>query len=297
MKISAVVNVKNAESTIERCLQSLKWADEIVVVDNVSSDRTVELAKKYTDNVYIYETQHGYVEPIRNFAIEKAKGDWILIVDVDEEIPETLSQKLHELVNNTDFDFYQLPRKNIMFGSWFAGSGWWPDYNIRFFKKGAVNWTDAIHRPPKTEGNGSRLPAEEQYAIIHYHYESISQFMARLDRYTNVQAHELIESGYQFSWPDLLHKPLSEFLTRFFVWEGYKMGVHGLVVSLLQAVSFFVVYIKIWEKQGFTGYNPQSFAAEVANEAKVMNKELSYWNKHAQGKIGMKAKVKRILIK
>ncbi len=284
MVISAVVNTYNEEKNIERCLKSLAWCDEIIVWDAQSIDDTVKIAKKYTDKFFVHQDTSGYVEPQRNAAIDKASGEWILIVDADEEISQKLAEHLKSLKEqNAEVNYYELARKNIVFNKWLKGSGWWPDYNIRFFKKGNVTWTNAIHVPPKTEGIGQKLDAVEDLAIIHHHYESIDQYLSRLHRYTSVQAKELQEAGYTFLWQDIIRKPLSEFLTRFFVWKGYEDGLHGLALSLLQAFSFLIVYLKVWEAQGFKEINNPNFPKEVEAESEHAKKELSHWFKQTVG--------------
>lgn len=275
-KISVVINTLNEEKNLPRALFSIKdLASEIVVVDMESQDSTREIAKKAGAKVYIHKPT-GYVEPARNFALSKATGDWILILDADEEIPVSLSKKLITLAKNPGGrDFFRLPRKNIIFGQWVRHSRWWPDYNIRFFKKGAVVWSEIIHSVPETHGVGWDLPAQESLAIVHYEYNSISQYLARLDRYTTIQAKYKILEDYKFSWRDLFQKPTSEFLSRFFVGEAYKDGVHGLALSLLQAFSEVVLYLKIWEMEKFKVINFDN--PELENEFTKAEGEIDHW--------------------
>lgn len=275
-KISVVINTLNEEKNLPRVLLSVKdLASEIVVVDMESSDATREIAKKANAKVYTHKPT-GYVEPARNFALSKATGDWILILDADEEIPQSLSKKLITLAKNPKGrDFFRLPRKNIIFGQWVRHSRWWPDYNIRFFKKGSVLWNEIIHSVPETHGIGWDLPAQESLAIVHHEYNSISQYLVRLDRYTTVQARHKIADGYKFSWRDLFQKPTSEFLSRFFAGEAYKDGVHGLALSLLQAFSEVVLYLKIWEMEKFKVVNLDN--AEVENEFTKAEGEIDHW--------------------
>src|SRR3990167_10491448 len=143
--ISLVVNAKNAEDEIERCIKSaLGLFDELVIVDDGSSDGTAQIAKKFTKKVYKHKSA-GYVEPVRNYAVGKAGGDWILILDTDEEITPKLKIELMSLSKRKNIDFVKIPRKNIIFGKWIKHSGWWPDFQIRFFRKGKVSWDDQIH--------------------------------------------------------------------------------------------------------------------------------------------------------
>jgi glycosyltransferase involved in cell wall biosynthesis len=276
IKISAVVNTKNEEKNIEGCLKTLRFCDEIVVVDTVSTDRTKEIAKQFTDRIYDHEMV-GYVEPVRNFAIEKAIGDWILIVDADERIPKSLAAKLISIANNGEADFVRIPRKNLIFGQWMRHSRWWPDYNIRFFKKGVVKWQNEIHSVPVTTGTGINLEAEESLAIEHLHYNTIDEYFERSLRYSTQQAAELIKSGYKFDPADLIVKPVGEFLSRFFAGEGYKDGLHGLVLAFLQFISIMMIYLKVWQHEGHQQIKSGQFTPLWQKEFVSKAKEIQYW--------------------
>lgn len=274
-KVSVVINTLNEEKNLARTIGSVKdWADEIVVVDMESEDRTVEVAKKLGARVYSYR-KVGYVEPARNFAVSKIKGDWIFILDADEEPSDGLLKKLKVEVKNPKADYYRIPRKNIIFGKWIKHSHWWPDYNIRFFKKGFVSWNEVIHSVPMTQGTGADLPDKEEFALIHHNYSSLEQYLERMNRYTNIQAEELMKNGYVFSWQDLIKKPTGEFLSRFFAGEGYKDGIHGLALAFLQAFSEGVLYLKIWQKQGFKKEKVPEWA--LKDEINKSVKDLKWW--------------------
>jgi glycosyltransferase involved in cell wall biosynthesis len=274
-KISVVVNTLNEERNLPRALASVEnWADEIVVVDMRSDDATVEIATKHGARVFGHE-RTGYVEPARNFAIDKASCDWILILDADEEVPRTLASILVKEVRNPRADYYRLPRRNIVFGKWLKHSRWWPDYNIRFFKKGSVSWNEVIHSVPMTKGEGADLDPSKEYALIHHHYESVEQFISRLNRYTTEHSRVLIRRGYKFDWHDIIVKPVGEFLSRYFFGEGYKDGLHGLVLSGLQGFSEFVLYLKVWQSEKFETRDLK--IREVIAQMKRTERELHYW--------------------
>lgn len=276
INISAVVNTRNEENNIEECLKTLQFTDEIIVVDMESTDSTKNIAKKYTDKVFDTKMV-GFVEPARNFAISKAIGEWILIVDADERIPKTLANKLIEITQGNETDFVRIPRKNIIFGQWTQHSRWWPDYNIRFFKKGSVQWQDEIHSIPVTTGIGINLDADETLAIEHHHYNNIDEYFERALRYSTQQAKELIGSGYKFDAKDLIAKPISEFISRFFAGEGYKDGLHGLVLAFLQMFSVMLIYLKVWQTEG---HEPKTAGALSPIWQKLFLekfKELRYW--------------------
>lgn len=291
-RISVIINTFNEESTIEKAIKSVSWADEILVCDMHSDDNSAVLAKKLGAKIILHK-RLPFVEPARNFAISKSEYEWVLILDPDEEAPEGLEGKLRDIISSESVTtFVEIPRKNIIFGHWMKASMWWPDYNIRFFKKGAVNWTNKIHRPPKTEGQGVKLNPDERWAIIHNHYASISQFLTRMDRYTDIQAKELKAEGYEFDYKDLIRKPLGEFLGRFFANKGFQDGLHGFSLSLLQALSFLVVYLKTWEMKEFEEENVKY--EEMKNVFLESGKEIDYWLKY--GNLS-KNPIKRIIQK
>lgn len=280
LTISVVIIVKNEETKIEDCLKSVKWADEIVVVDDGSTDNTVQISKKYTNKVYPHKSA-GYVEPARNFAISKASGDWILVLDADERIPESLATQLRE-ISDTKIQAIgvDIPRKNIIFGKWIEHSGWWPDYQMRFFKRGSVSWSDEIHRQPVLNGERVQLDAKPELSIHHLNYKSVYEFIDKLNRYTEVEAREFIKLNKSFNWIEIITKPFSEFLSRFFARGGYKDGLHGLVLAILQAISMFVVSIKVWELKNFEEIPLNELLRETEKEAHKMHRDILFWFTH-----------------
>ena len=277
IKISVVINTWNEEKNIKRCLGSVKdFADEIVVVDMESEDKTVKIAKKFGAKIFFHKPTF-YVEPARNFALSKTSGSWVLVIDADEELPKSLAKRLKKIVKENEVDYVKIPRKNIIFGQWIKHSRWWPDYNVRFFKKGKVKWSEKIHASPEAKGKEKKLEAKEINVLIHYNYQSISQYLERLNRYACIQAENLIAGGYRFKWSDLIRKPSDEFLSRFFAGRGYKDGLHGLVLAILQAFSEFILYLKIWEEEGFAPEN--KILSEFNTEMKQPIKDLRFWQK------------------
>lgn len=278
--ISVVINTLNEEKNIGRCLKSIQdFADEIVVVDMHSEDKTKEIAEEYGAKVYSHQ-RTGYVEPARNYAIKKAVGKWILILDADEELKESLAEKLTAIAKGETPkkpDCVLIPRKNIIFGKWMQNSRWWPDYLPRFFRKGKIDWPEQIHQQPNLSGkNIYTLPDSENMAIVHYNYESLNQFLERNRRYAKIQALELVnQKNYQLSHKDLVILPLGEFLSRFFAGEAYKDGTHGLALSLLQAWVKLLTYLKVWEQQNYEQKSLEPrWAREIIADAIY---QMEYW--------------------
>lgn len=251
IQISVVVNTKNEAKYLKKCLKSVVgFAQEIVVVDMYSKDNSVAIAKSFKAKVFRHPPL-SYVEPARNFAISKARGEWILVLDPDEYITTYLKKELKKITNRQDVSFVKIPRQNIIFGKWMKHSNMWPDYLIRFFKKDNLKWKKEIHSQPDTQGQGVTLLDSEKLAIRHHNYTDIDDFVKRALRYSQTQADELIKKDYILKTSDFLLKPIQEFNSRFFANNGYKDGFHGLVFCLLQAIAIFLIYAKIWQKQGF----------------------------------------------
>jgi len=277
-KISTVVTFTpgyDSINNLEKCISSAYgFTDDVVVVVNGKSEEIGKFAKKFNAALYSHEFVN-YVERLRNFGIQKAKFDWVLILDPDEEFQSSLAKKLKGVVKSDSVDYVLIPRKNIIFGKWMKHSRWWPDYNVRFFKKGKVSWSDEIHAPPVTLGRGMEIPINQDLAIVHDHYGSIEEYLERMGRYTSIQASTLKSEDYKFKWQDLLAKPTSEFLSRYFAGFGYKDGLHGLVVASLQATSEFVLYLKLWQGSKFK--EADIMPDDLFKIVKKQRKEFDWW--------------------
>lgn len=244
--ISAVVVCLNEEKKLEICLDSVKgFAEEVVVVDLGSTDDTLKVCEKFKAKVYKFGRAE-FVELVRNFAISKALGDWILILDPDETIPYTLKNKLKE-ITNVHYAAVNIPRKNIFFGKWIQHTNWWPDYHIRFFRKARVFWDEKIHSYPKVKGEILQLPAKPDLSIIHLGYENINQFIERQNRYSTIEAGQRFDRGERFSRVNLVWQPIREFLVRFVKHQGYLDGSLGFSLTILMCIYKLMVEVKLWE--------------------------------------------------
>jgi len=276
--ISVVINVVDAEvPLLEEALQSVYgFASEIVLIDMTILNQKIlkELAKKYKMVVYTHKLV-PYVEPVRNFGISKAQGKWILILDPDERINKKLAKKLIKISQNDECDYLNIPRKNIIFNKWIKYSRWWPDYNVRFFKKDKVEWGKKIHSIPVTNGVGKDLLPKERNAIEHWHYSSIEQFIERMNRYTTQQAQNMFDEGKKFAWYMVVTKPSQEFNSRFFMGKGYKDGLHGLVLCSLQSFSEMVSIVKLWQLEKF--YEKSLSPLDFASTFRKIKKDQNYW--------------------
>lgn len=273
--ISAVINIHNESSTLVKCLRSLKgFASEIIVIDMESTDNGAEIAKNFGAVVFPHKLQK-VVEQARNFALKKATGSWIILLDPDEYLSLTLKKELFKITTRSDINFVKIPRKNYIFGKWIRHANCWPDYLIRFFKKGSVTWQPIIHSQPIIQGTGLTLLDTPLLAIRHQNYLNLTHFIHQTLRYSGVQADELLQSNYKLKTSDFILKPVQEFNSRYFAGSGFKDGLHGLIFCLLQSIAIFLIYVQLWEKQG--SIDKQITKDSFVSASQVAVFEYSHW--------------------
>lgn len=269
--LSVVINTKNSAKTLEAALKSVRdYADEIVVMDMHSSDDTEKIAKKFDCNFYTHPDV-GYVEPARNAAIEQAKGEWIFILDADEEAPPILKEFIAKLPD-TSTDGYFVPRANIIFGR-VVHTGWWPDYILRLFRKDHVRWGNELHAVPSITGTTEYLPATKEYAILHHNYDSIDSYIDRAQRYASIEAESLNAKNKK---PNIQKAFFGELIQRYYGWEGGKDKSHGVFLSYLQGAQKIIEQSKLWEIQGFNETS-QPKLSEMLTQAAA---DARYWEAH-----------------
>jgi glycosyltransferase involved in cell wall biosynthesis len=242
VSISAVVITLNEEANIEGCLRSLSFADEIVVLDSFSTDRTVELARRYTDKVSCREFV-GFSDQ-KNAAIELATGEWVFIVDADEVVPVGLAKEIAAAVQTDEFDSYRMPRSTDFLGRNMRHSGWYPDYQLRLARKSKAHIPDRlVHETLEVDGACGTL----KNALIHYSYPDLNTYLRKMLLYTGSAARQKAREGRKASPLDLLLNPPMVFFKMYVIKQGFMDGLHGLVLSVLSACSAAIRYITLWE--------------------------------------------------
>ncbi|WP_169816797.1 glycosyltransferase family 2 protein [Wenyingzhuangia fucanilytica] len=243
--ISAVVLVYNEEERIVSCLKALKWCSQIIVVDMSSEDNTVELAKSLGAEICIVEKENNF-DLLRNVGVEKAIHDWVLMVDADEIIPLKLANWILTELKDPKFDVYRLSRLNYILGEPMKGNGVWPDYQIKLFKKGALEIAGTIHNFIKVEKDSLIFDIpnnEEDMYMYHFTTNSLNVFLDKMKNYTEVQAEN--EQGNR----NPFYVFLKEFLFRFFRTKGFK-DKNGLNYSVLLAIYKTVIVLRTkYQKQ------------------------------------------------
>ena len=244
--ISATLIVYNEEHNITNALQSLSWADEIVVVDGGSSDATVEICHQFTDRVF-HRDWTGYVEQ-KNYAVENARNNWIFSLDADERVSPELRDEIVELAGSGFLKRgYKIPRIAFFMGHWIRHGDWYPDYQLRLFDRKHGRWEGGrVHESVKI----SEPPGFLKGDIYHYTYRSLTDYLRRLEIYSNLAAFDYQQKGRRATLFTLLLNPAAAFAKAFLLKRGFLDGTPGFAVAVMGAVSVFFKYAKLYELQG-----------------------------------------------
>lgn len=249
--ISAVIVVKNNPPFLFKVIDSINdLVKTIIIVDiGMSSKLADKLRENSEVKIIKLEQEVPYVELIREKTKDFIDTDYVFFLDPDEIVPPKLKTiiKSHLI----SYDFFRIPRKNIIFGRWIKHSRWWPDYQIRLFKKNKVKWPKIIHRQPRVTGRGYEIEAKEEFALIHQNYKNLDEYLEKARRYAKYEAKELYEEKRIYTFTDTIKKSLNEFVSRYFAAQGYKDGIQGFVLSILQLIYYFLVYFYYLEMKKF----------------------------------------------
>ena len=255
-ELSVTIITYNEEKLIREALESVKWADEIVVIDSLSSDNTVEICKEYTGQVYQI-SWHGYVEQ-KNIATERTSHNWVLNIDADERVSEDLAEEIRQTLSNTpQYAGYFMPRRTYYLGVWINHCGWYPDYKLRLFHKHSGQWIGkALHEKVKVQG----ATAYFQHDLYHYTYENIFDHIQKMNNFTSVAASN--KQG-NVSGASILLRTFFIFFKKYILQQGFRDGTPGIIVSLLSAFTVTLKYAKLWERHLETDVGRNCISARV----------------------------------
>lgn len=242
-KVSVTVITRNEAANIAAALESVAWADEVVVVDSESTDDTVVLARRFTDKV-IVRPWPGYVAQ-KNFAAAQASNDWIFSLDADERVPPPLAAEIRALVDRDPREAgFRVPRVNFHLGRWIRSTDWYPDYQLRLYHRGRAEWRGRhVHESVAANGPVGRLRHELQ----HYAYRDLSHHLQTMDRYTTLAAREMHEDGRRANGLQVLLHGRLAFFRNYVLRGGFRDGMPGLIVSVMNAYYVSQKYAKLWE--------------------------------------------------
>jgi glycosyltransferase involved in cell wall biosynthesis len=245
-KLSVIILTKNEEKTIQGCIKSVDWADEIILIDSGSLDKTVVLGKD--SGAKAYEHLFKNFADAREFGKQKAKHNWILYLDADERITSALKKEIQVIMNSESlFGSFKIPRLNVFFGKALKHGGWYPDYQHRFFKKEALlSWQGIVHESPVVKGEVGVLV---NY-YIHFSHRSITDGFTKSVTWTAMEASLLYNANHpKIGVMNLFKVMVEEFLDRIIFKLGFLDGSVGLLEGFIQAANKFLVYAQLWEKQ------------------------------------------------
>lgn len=252
MRLSIVIATYNEEKNIVRCLESIKdIAEEIILVDGSSSDKTVELAKKYTSKIFVVKNEPLFHKN-KQFGLDKAEGEWILQLDADEVVSQSLKHEITKtLKQDQGFNGYYLPRKNYFLGKWMKKGGLYPDYLIRLVRKGKAFFPcESVHEQIKVIGPVGWL----KNPLYHYPYPSVSDYLVKAGRYTTLTAEELARKNTRINLKNTFKYfffiPLKTFFNIYLKHRGFEDGLAGFVWAFFSSSHFLFAYIKLIEKSG-----------------------------------------------
>jgi len=244
-RLSVAIITWNEEERLRACLESVAWASEVVVVDAESSDKTVAIAREFTDRIWI-RPWPGFAAQ-KNFALDQATHAWVLSLDADERLtPELRGEVEGVLQADGPADGYALARKNFFWGAWVRHGGLYPDWQVRLFRRGRGHFVEhAVHESVSVQGRVGRLV----HALAHESYRNLEDFVQRSNRYSTLAARQWLAGGRRVELVDLVTRPLGRFVSMYALKGGFRDGWRGLVLAILYAHYVFLRTAKIWELQ------------------------------------------------
>ena len=241
-KISVIIITGNEEKNISDCLKSVNWADEIIIVDSESTDSTVKVAKEFTEKVYVRKWE-GYA-PQKSYALNLATNEWILSLDADERVTTRLSDEIMNLnLNESDIAAFKIHRENYFLGKKITTCGWGNDYQLRLFRKSKTKLNSRlVHEGFIVDGTISTL----KNSILHYSYLNLKDGFKKINEYSTLEANEKYERK-KVTYISIVFYPFIAFFQHYFLKSGFKDGKHGLMISLMHAVTKLQMQMKMWE--------------------------------------------------
>lgn len=241
-KLSVTVITKNEAGDIGAALESVKWADEIIVVDSESTDETVAIARTFTDRV-IVRAWPGYVDQ-KNFAAAQASHDWVLSLDADERVTPELAEEIRATLTNPATAAYRMPRVTWHLGRWIRSTDWYPDYQLRLYDRRRARWTGRyVHEAVGVDGSTGQLRGE----LRHFAYRNISDHLETINRYTTFAAKQMQENGRHAGLLRLAAHPPLAFLRNYVARGGFRQGIPGFIISSMNAYYVFLKFAKLRE--------------------------------------------------
>jgi len=243
--LSIVLITKNEADKLDACLESVSWADEIVVFDSGSTDNTVEIARRFTDSIFVEPDWPGF-GPQRQRAQQKAHGDWIMMIDADEVVTSELREEIKSVISHNDqSNVYAVPRMTWAFGAYIRHSGWYPDYVVRIYPNALATYDDAAVHEKVVYAEGLTV-VKLRGNLLHFTFKDLEQWINKTARYSAAWAEQKHRQGKRVSLFDAVSHAFIYFIKAFFIRRGFLDGRAGFVLAVLGAYSRFIKYTDLW---------------------------------------------------
>jgi glycosyltransferase involved in cell wall biosynthesis len=244
--VTVITLTLNEERNIRECLESARWADELIVVDSGSTDGTIGIARSFTSNVFSIKWE-GY-GAARNYALTKASSDWILWLDADERVTPELAAEIRGILMDPrhDVNGYAIARRAYFLGRWIRHSGWYPGRVVRLFKRGKGRFSETrVHEQLQIDGRA----VTTRHDLLHLTDPDLVHYLSKFNTYTSLAAEDMANAGRRFRLRDLLLRPPFQFVKMYILRFGFLDGIEGFILAVLSGAYVFAKYAKLWERQ------------------------------------------------
>jgi len=240
--LSVIIITKNEEHDIRDCLESVKWADEVIVLDSGSTDNTLKITREYTDKAYSSVDWQGFGIQ-KNRALAYASSDWVLSLDADERVSDALRQEIQKAIQSENIFIFKIPRLSSYCGKFIRHSGWWPDYVIRLFKRGEASFSDdLVHERLVFEGDTNKLTAP----LVHITYKDLNEVIVKINHYSSLGAKNSYKKGKRGNLASAISHGIWAFIRTYFFRAGFLDGAEGFMLAISNAETTYYRYLKLF---------------------------------------------------
>ena len=270
-----IVAKKDTEHLIQTINSVVNWTKEVIIIDIGISKEMLSEIKNTKATIITHDGTVTYADQIRNKITKYASSSYVFFLDPDEVVPNDLQKYIQD--NYLKYDALSLPRKNIIFEKWIQHARWWPDHQLRLYKKNIGTWEPEIHSKPVVNGTIHQVEPKEECALIHYNYKNLDHYIEKMTRYAKAEADDYLKGGKTLTLSIALSKGTQEFISRYFAGDGYKDGMHGFVLSFLQSIYYPLVYFYYWEKNKYSKVDESKISSSIQIYYKELFLQSAYW--------------------
>lgn len=274
--ISVLIVAKNDTEYLLQTINSVvHWTKEVIIIDIGIPDDVLKELSRFKVVIIPHDGAVTYADQIRNKIMIHASASYVFFLDPDEVVPKDLQEYIQE--NYQKYDALAFPRKNIIFEKWIQHARWWPDHQLRLYKKNIGSWKPEIHSKPTINGIIHKVEPKEELALIHFNYKNLDHYFEKMTRYAKAESKDYLKEEKKFTLSIALSKGTQEFISRYFAGNGYKDGMHGFVLSFMQLMYYPLVYFYYWEEKKYEKHSQSDLIAASSNHFKDILLQSNHW--------------------